>query len=1211
MHNSSGWVESVPASLAAAAPVLAEDGEAFDAELERRWSSVRAGLVEVLTALEARANPPNPPPPPAAAAAPAAAGRPQKRRKAVEPAEWTRVYSDVAVLFGHNDPAKKRRTYGRVRHLLRDHVREQLATLRLRVHGSGIALLEQYTLRWDMSVQFVRYMKRVLHHLEHWVVLNSCNRSKTDPIRPLDRLLMFYWCEEVLANLPELVNILLDMIDDDRKGKPVDHSPLKAVIDTLVVLGSADAPPPTTGKVNSPSRRPHMTRRNTDGSGNGGLASNSGPGSRIGANAATEQRDKAIPIFGDDTEAPLSLHLYLQVFEDEFLRRTATFYAAEAEKMMRGNCVSTFMQNVVSRLDEEVARGERLLHKESVPRLRSTVEEKLVGAHMTYLQQEADVMVREGRERDLKIVFKLLERLDGGLGPIRDCLCKHIIEEGVETMRARADLLNSKEDVKKSIVIVDDIISLHKSRTDMIQRCFGSAQIFVMALNDAFRTFVNKPVGALAMPEIISYYVDNLMRSPRGSTISGCETPYVESSDLALVGELGPTANLQSGDQSISAELDPRSEQMDRIVRLFMYLDDKDMFHETYRSLLAKRLLGKHDDEVEREFISKLKHQMGFVYTGKLCGMFQDVAVSNETRRRFLEYINATDGATTGDEASSSRLLPACGIDFTAHVLNGLYWPSFQVDHLRIPSPLVQCQDSFTSFFMRDKQLRKVTWIHSQSTNHVSASLGDKVYTLVVSTFQACALLEFNATSRICLERLSSALNVEPAAMVRHMQPLVDSKKHRLFNCYGDLRKVASDVATAREDGAAARRDGAAAVVRSTGECGEEDKENPSVQPTRDVISEELSDSSDEHSAQLRDTVPTVVLQRAGQQGTPGVVEAGISGEGGPSSGLPEPLVAGDVPVLLLRSSNLGEVTSNAHGIDGIGTVSAGNAEHNDNDDDYGIDDDDSPDVDAVIAPIGAPRDLASLAMVAAAFGLQSSFDDPRNSGQEVEIAPSFIAPELGHTIEDSGNRLSSARSRNVVNPAEQRDMEMRLGIDLTPQTACDHPNGRVATGAPLEHEVAGAISDAGEDEDASVDGDGPPAVGTIPDCVSSGEVHLSQEPSNEASGVFYELVESFSSKSVRIVYPSMIARITTREAARGRKVVVVDRGSLVDAALVRIMKQRKTLPLTQLTGEVLQQVSGTFKPEVRLIKERIELLIEREFIERSAEDANVFEYCS
>jgi cullin 1 len=68
------------------------------------------------------------------------------------------------------------------------------------------------------------------------------------------------------------------------------------------------------------------------------------------------------------------------------------------------------------------------------------------------------------------------------------------------------------------------------------------------------------------------------------------------------------------------------------------------------------------------------------------------------------------------------------------------------------------------------------------------------------------------------------------------------------------------------------------------------------------------------------------------------------------------------------------------------------------------------------------------------------------------------------------------------------------------------------------------------------------------------------------------------------------------------------DRSFSIEAAIVRVMKTRKVLTHQQLIAEVVSQLT-IFKPTPKSIKQRIENLIEREFLERDPENINLYKY--
>ena len=69
------------------------------------------------------------------------------------------------------------------------------------------------------------------------------------------------------------------------------------------------------------------------------------------------------------------------------------------------------------------------------------------------------------------------------------------------------------------------------------------------------------------------------------------------------------------------------------------------------------------------------------------------------------------------------------------------------------------------------------------------------------------------------------------------------------------------------------------------------------------------------------------------------------------------------------------------------------------------------------------------------------------------------------------------------------------------------------------------------------------------------------------------------------------------------------DRRYSIDAAIVRMMKSRKVVQHNALITEVGTQLSHMFKPDMKLIKKRIEDLISREYIERDKDNPSTYRY--
>ena len=104
-----------------------------------------------------------------------------------------------------------------------------------------------------------------------------------------------------------------------------------------------------------------------------------------------------------------------------------------------------------------------------------------------------------------------------------------------------------------------------------------------------------------------------------------------------------------------------------------------------------------------------------------------------------------------------------------------------------------------------------------------------------------------------------------------------------------------------------------------------------------------------------------------------------------------------------------------------------------------------------------------------------------------------------------------------------------------------------------------------------------------------------------------FQVNEKFSSNMRRIKIPNMLKKETKEERDKVVEAVSRDRLYLIDAVLVRIMKARKTILHQQLIPQVLEQVKVPAQPAD--IKQRIESLIEREYMERDEKDRTRYNY--
>ncbi|TKY72632.1 Cullin-1 protein [Spatholobus suberectus] len=447
---------------------------------------------------------------------------------------------------------------------------------------------------------------------------------------------------------------------------------------------------------------------------------------------------------------------YENDFEADMLKDTSAYYSRKASNWILEDSCPDYMLKAEECLKREKDRVAHYLHSSSEPKLLEKVQHELLSVYANQLLEKehsgCHALLRDDKVEDLSRMFRLFSKIPRGLDPVSSIFKQHVTAEGMALVKLAEDAVSTKKAEKKDIVglqeqvFVRKVIELHDKYLTYVNDCFQNHTLFHKALKEAFEIFCNKGVAGSSSAELLATFCDNILKKGGSEKLS---------------------------DEAIE-------ETLEKVVKLLAYISDKDLFAEFYRKKLARRLLfdKSANDDHERSILTKLKQQCGGQFTSKMEGMVTDLTLAKENQTSFEEYLSNNPNADPG-------------IDLTVTVLTTGFWPSYKSFDLNLPAEMVRCVEVFKEFYQTKTKHRKLTWIYSLGTCNISGKFEPKTVELIVTTYQASALLLFNSSDRLSYSEIMTQLNLSDDDVIRLLHSL-SCAKYKILNKEPNTKTISS-----------------------------------------------------------------------------------------------------------------------------------------------------------------------------------------------------------------------------------------------------------------------------------------------------------------------------------------------------------------------------------------------------------------------------------
>ena len=412
------------------------------------------------------------------------------------------------------------------------------------------------------------------------------------------------------------------------------------------------------------------------------------------------------------------------------MSETKQYYDTEGQKFIQSMTCAEYLKQAELRLNQEKSRLGFYLHSSTGPELIDTFIRAYVVKNCKQLLEMENsglyFMLQEQKYDEIRRMYRLFMSSSEAFELFLEAFTAYI-------STSLEQLLNDEELNKDPIKMVENFMQFHTKMMGVLKNALdveAKQLVFSKSLKDTFELWLNKDSS---FSYSLNFYIDEGLRK----------------------------SFMHKTEHETDAVLS-------KIIELFKFLQNKDIFEKSYKHFMSRRLLEEKSvsEEYEKQLIEKLRGECGPFYTSKLEIMYQDINIS---KQQLTDFQLACPGMFASKEQSTASEQP----EYSLKLLTQGNWPIADIVKCTLSQELKLFTEMFESYYIATNPGKRINWATNFGSGHLRVNYADRKKEFVMNTQQMCICMLFNDRSRISAMEIGKKTQLSFENLQQALEPLL------------------------------------------------------------------------------------------------------------------------------------------------------------------------------------------------------------------------------------------------------------------------------------------------------------------------------------------------------------------------------------------------------------------------------------------------------